>query len=145
MTVGEMAAGNGSAGSAAGRGLDLGRARARARARVTAPAGSGKALAPVRDALAVVGRDFAEAWAWRETPPALAKVWASRIPAKDAVPGDGAAQWLLWAAWVAFNHLWALPVTAIGYGLLWTQQHPARAFPTDVTVVAVTAMLINSW
>jgi len=113
-------------------GVDLTQARVRTRARVPALPDMGK----IGAGLSVVRRDLASAWPWTSVPPALTAV---RRGAGDvSAPADSPA---LRGAWVGFNWLVAVPVTAAAYLLAWLAQHPART----AAAVIVGGLLTLIW
>lgn len=111
------------------------------RARVAVTVGDGKGSSRVAAAVAGFGRtvaaDVAAAWPWRGTPPALAEMWAGRVPALDEVPGRNR---VLWVGWSVYNHA-VLPVVAVSYVALWVLAHPARFG----LAAAVAAPIIYLW
>lgn len=90
------------------------------------------------DVGSVVAEDVRNAWFARRTPPSLAELWASRIPAKGKVPGgaETPASWVPWVLWIGFNHV-TLPLSAVGYVVLWLAQHPVRALAAGLPVSAL--------
>lgn len=87
----------------------------------------------------VVREDVAGAWVWRSVPPPLTSVIASaKAPAR--APGNHAG---LRRAMQAYGWAVALPITAVGYVLIWLHQHPARAIPTDLLIAALVAMWLH--
>lgn len=98
----------------------------------------------IKDAAGEFRADLGAAWPWRDVPPSLRQLWAQRIPARDRAPGkcDTAGSTALWWMWIGWNHV-ALLITLIGYALIWTQQHPVRALPTDITLIALIGMLLH--
>lgn len=106
-----------------------GGARARVRARgaiVTQPARA-------------VAKDVSGAWVWREAPPALRDLIASRTDTSRALSDTP----LVRAGWLVWNTVVAIPTTATLYVLAWVFQHPARAGVAALVVVPLTLMWIK--
>lgn len=110
--------------------------RAHARARLPQPSVTIKGRSGM--ALRTVRADVRNAWVWRGSPPSLAELAASRAPTADVVPaGHGGLR----RGWWAYNHLVAIPVTAVSYFLTWLVQHPARL----ILAVALAAPLVITY
>lgn len=106
-----------------------GGARARVRAR---------GAMVTRPAKAVVN-DVAGAWVWREAPPGLRDLIASRTDTARALSDTP----LVRLGWLVWNTVVAVPTTAVLYVLAWVFQHPARAGVAAVVAVPITLMWIK--
>lgn len=110
------------------------------KARVRAPARARPMVTDRARTLANLARqDIAGAWVWHSTPPPLASVIASaKNPTQ--VPADHTG---LRRAMQAYGWAVALPLTALGYVLVWLHQHPARAIPTDLLITALAVLWLH--
>jgi hypothetical protein len=109
-------------------------------ARVRAPARARPMVAERgRKWIAVAREDVAGAWVWRSVPPPLTSVIAS-AKAPTNIPGNHKG---LRAASQVYGFAVALPITAVGYVLVWLHQHPARAIPTDLLATALFVLWLN--
>lgn len=85
-------------------------------------------------------RRVARIWVLTDAPPSLRDVIENRVPGVDQVPAGNGPMRLVWVVW---NHLIAVPATAVLYAVAWVLQHPARAGAAALVAVPITLMWIN--
>lgn len=115
-------------------------ASTRARARLDATHRDRKAV--LARAVATVRADLMGAWMWHNHPPSLAQLWARRVPAQQAIPGncETPASHVLWVAETCWRTAAVLLFTPVVVAV-WLLHRAVTGVPT----IAVVAGLVAMW